>query len=632
MFWVLAGWLYVGLLCTVLGAVATSVALTGATWRPRAYFLPWIGMAVAALVASTWSLFAAVGPDCHLALLAITLLSLCSAPVRAELRAFATAVRDIPLLAWPILAWLALTVAFAGTDAPVYNLDPGRYHFQNLLWTKSFPVVPGLANLHNRYAFSSSWYPFHALFDWGLFEDRSYHVINSFLFFLLVGFGVVCAVRSLRDRPGPIEAAGLAMLVFLGYYYDLFRYLFLSCLTPDLPVNLFVVICLLVAFDVLQTDARPAPGAFLLLVLLASQTFAIRPSGAYVGALLLVVAAHLARTRGGLRAVVRGAGLGVLLSTPALIRSYVLSGWPLFPSTSLGFLTPDWQYPREDTVWLMDNAIRRFAYLAHLVEEGQDLTAPHPEIALPLAFMMWLRHEVTAGGFLYWVLGGLVLARVAQSTSRRSSVGHLLPLLAASLVAALAWIVTSPHFRYGFGYVAIAFAGPAALLVASAPVGPRWDAFRRVVVGVTLVVILANMTLKTAGVSARETGLLYPWRVIETFARASLGPLLGLPQAPYVTRLLQGRPFHQVLWDGTYVEWGRFRREPLMPMDSRTTDDDGVIRSGYPASHNASIATMIWAAPLPAWAGIVPGLEFRGSGLEHGFRVRPRAQEKSGEP
>jgi hypothetical protein len=621
---ILAAWLYVLALLTLLGAMTVCMvaSVTSGTGRPRPFFLPWLGLSMVSLVAACWSLFGSVGLSCHALLLMLALAGLTRRAVRDEVAGATRALRSVPRLAWLMILWLGLMIGYAATDGPVYNLDPGRYHFQNLLWAKSYAVVPGLANLHARNAFASSWYAIHALFDQGPYEDRSYHVLNSLLFLLVTAFGVVGGWRALQGRsPHLSHVSGVVVLAFLASYYDLFRWLYLSCLTPDLPVNLFVVISMWLALDLRDPGWRDSSmRGLVLLAVIVSQAFAIRQSGAYLGALVALAAFGLFRERRRLDLLVVPLAMGFLLAVPTLARSYVLSGWPLFPSTSLGFLTPDWQFPRAGAEDLMRDGVRRFAFLEHVSEGG--LSAPRPDMPLDEAFFVWLRHQLSSGGFVYWLLAGLALSAVtrAKTTAWRGSGWLGDPVVTAAILAAVGWTVTSPHFRYGFGYVCIAFAAPATLAASAFLTGTagRWA---RGSVLLVLMGTLLNVTVKSMGVSLRGAGASYPLRVLDRLADEALGPLSGLPPTTHRAHMVGGQPIHVVDWDGGYVRFGRFPREAVLPFPEPTTDAAGRMLPGFGAAHNATIATMIWATPLPAAGAIPPGLQMRGSTLQEGFRL-----------
>src|SRR5688500_16524798 len=69
----------------------------------------------------------------------------------------------MPAWGW---AWLVGTAAVAYLAAgPPLVYDTGFYHAQAVRWINEYPAVPGLANLHGRLAFNSSWFVWGALWD-----------------------------------------------------------------------------------------------------------------------------------------------------------------------------------------------------------------------------------------------------------------------------------------------------------------------------------------------------------------------------------------------------------------------------------------------------------------------------------
>ena len=84
-----------------------------------------------------------------------------------------------------VVSFVGLFILYYGSDAPVYNLDPGRYHFQILNWAMNYPVVPGLANLHDRFGAMGAWHLVHAMSEIWLLKEKTYHIFNSLLLFLI---------------------------------------------------------------------------------------------------------------------------------------------------------------------------------------------------------------------------------------------------------------------------------------------------------------------------------------------------------------------------------------------------------------------------------------------------------------
>src|SRR5688572_13905647 len=73
-------------------------------------------------------------------------------------------ISSLPLYAKSLLAllWLMILVINAG---PVIMDDTESYHIQAIKWIQEQGSVPGIANLHERYGFNSSWFSSIALFN-----------------------------------------------------------------------------------------------------------------------------------------------------------------------------------------------------------------------------------------------------------------------------------------------------------------------------------------------------------------------------------------------------------------------------------------------------------------------------------
>ena len=80
------------------------------------------------------------------------------------------------------------------------NYDSGLYHFQVIRWIREFPVVPGLGNLHSRYAFNVSFFPAVAAWDVHPLWGHGRNVAVSFLFLLLIAECLHGAARFFRAR------------------------------------------------------------------------------------------------------------------------------------------------------------------------------------------------------------------------------------------------------------------------------------------------------------------------------------------------------------------------------------------------------------------------------------------------
>ena len=77
-----------------------------------------------------------------------------------------------------LLFIVTITVLENSTHRPT-NYDTALYHAQAIHWIESFRAVPGLANIHNRLAYNSSWLVLVASLSFAFLGLRSFHLTNS---------------------------------------------------------------------------------------------------------------------------------------------------------------------------------------------------------------------------------------------------------------------------------------------------------------------------------------------------------------------------------------------------------------------------------------------------------------------
>ncbi len=166
------GWLYGRLTLYLLaktfrlGDEITSFALT------------WLaGMAAISTLATTLSLFIKLALAAQLIVLAGGLLIVIWQWRTKRLR---LSLPSWHPLGYVLAALLFLTVIEISTHTPG-NPDTGLYHAQTIRWIETFPVVPGLGNLHSRLAYNSSWLTLNALFSFAFLGGQSYHSLPGLI-------------------------------------------------------------------------------------------------------------------------------------------------------------------------------------------------------------------------------------------------------------------------------------------------------------------------------------------------------------------------------------------------------------------------------------------------------------------
>jgi hypothetical protein len=243
--------------------------------------------------------------------------------------------------------WLADRAVFR-----VMNGDSGLYHVPTIRWLTAYAVVPGLGNLHERYAFNQSYFLYAALLDVAPFAGRTAHIANGILLLAAVARGLLGAHRLL-GRGRRWSPADLCAALFLPALAPAAFDVNLSNPTPDLALYAFAFVLAAELVEV-ATPGRPAPArdfAVAALAILCLGAVTVKLSAAMLAGATLVVGVALwlwrerpeGRRRAALAATLAVAGLGGV--GPWLAHGVVLSGYPLFPVPVLG-LPVEWRLSR----------------------------------------------------------------------------------------------------------------------------------------------------------------------------------------------------------------------------------------------------------------------------------------------
>jgi hypothetical protein len=134
---------------------------------------------------------------------------------------------------------LFLSVAIYSTRVVTWY-DTGLYHYGMVHWLSEFGTVPGLALIHNRFGFISSWFSLTAPLDHGFLEARITTVMNGAILYLTLLHYVITLVRLFRQRYSSAD-------LFLGFCIPITLIIPLlfkmpASLSPDFPCMIFLII------------------------------------------------------------------------------------------------------------------------------------------------------------------------------------------------------------------------------------------------------------------------------------------------------------------------------------------------------------------------------------------------------
>jgi hypothetical protein len=481
--YVLAGWILIGGALTGLGLGLIRLYRRGELSSKVLLLAPWAGLALAGGVLQILHFWLPIGPPVAIALLLAGWAGL--------------VLRTRALGRWIRSAWASGRIAMVLAGVCLLFLahratgqlggDSGLYHIQVVRWNQAYPVVTGLGNLHDRYAFNNSSLLIFAALDHGPGQGRSNHLLNS----LLIGLVLLRGIAGICRLPDP--SAGKRAIGA----YDACGLVFALQMTNHSMVSSY------------STDVMPAGMCFVAGSLLLGHLIAARPRGLRLGdlliCLLLLAAAVTAKLTAAMFSLCAGlicllllwklrpgkasnrlarlagaAAIGIAFVAPWLVRSVLLSGYLAYPS-GVGRFDLDWRIPSRIQQNHMEY-IRTYEpwnrNLGSLQAWGELADRLQRDILFPAAL---------AGSGL-GLLG--LLAWAGKARPRAFPPGGW--LLAGAAIAGIGlWLKVSPQRRMGF-YLFWILEGVVAACLAAGLHRPRGKQFA-VLAAIIAVAAVANV-------------------------------------------------------------------------------------------------------------------------------------------
>ncbi len=252
-----------------------------------------------------------------------------------------------------LAAWIA-----SRSMLPPTNYDAGLYYFNMIRWINSFPIIPGLGNLHGRLAFNSSFFTYVAALNFYPYFGYGRSIANSFLF-LLTFATFVGYLRPIFKQPSilvhshPFKYLSVLFTIPILGFYALSSDGFASP-SPDLAsafLQLIMFVFLIHGIDEwLNGQYKQDYRAFLLATVAATSVTIKLSNLAFAAVIMVVILAYtLLLWRHPIREASRILVPAALVVLVWCMRGFVLSGVPFYPST-IGYIPVEWAVPRDQVI------------------------------------------------------------------------------------------------------------------------------------------------------------------------------------------------------------------------------------------------------------------------------------------
>jgi hypothetical protein len=495
----LAAWMvciivFLGIGLLIRAAIVGRRAPTGIA----SFACAWCGFAICVGILQVWHLFLPVNGVATGALIFAGLCGIGSS--RCAVRQF---MRDVAREGKLTIAFVLFAVWTADRGLAHGGYDDLGYEWHSVHWIGTYPIVPGIGNLNQRFGFNNAHHLLAACMNLGPLEGRVHHALLG-VFVLLVAAQVLWGFgRFLKGgvlERGPLLTMTFAAPCLLMLLFGMFGPMF-STLKADILVTAaaFAAVSLLANLPSRTPMERARASVaddsdFVLftVVVLAAAMVTVKLSSLVLSIGLMIAAILCGLYINNInsnRVRVAAFAVASLLVATWLMRGGVISGYPLYPSRAITMpvswrVTPD--VPDRE--------------LAFITSCGRGATNPTRDADLLASrpwFVHWLSQIVVNDKFTTVLPTALLLSAVpfAIHTGRRcpdrTSSSTLGIIVAMSVASILFWIISAPTPR--FGYVFFWTAAGATLAMAW-PCGTTPDSLRKHVAiavggGVLLIVV-----------------------------------------------------------------------------------------------------------------------------------------------
>jgi len=441
MLMVLVNWLYIGATVFLMGCGFSGLCGKLLGYRmQRTDSLLMAGLVLTTVYAQFFSLIGPVALVANLILLITCVLSLifCRKEIGHTLR---TGIAAYGPVKWVIVILLVCMWAFF-TSRGYIHYDSDLYHAQSIRWLEEYGVVPGLGNLHERFAYNSSFFAVSALYSMRFLLGESMHSMSGF-FALVLCISALDITKSWKRKKFLLsDYARVGAIYYLTTIID-------EVVSPASDYSIMCVVFFIIIkwLDLLQGEEKQiAPYALLCVVGVYALTLKLT---AGLILILLIKPAYLLIKEKRVREIVLYLFMGLLTAIPWFARTVIISGWLVYPLPSLDLFQFDW----EMNAALMEidaaqiSAWGRALYNVALLDTPASVWIPN-----------WFRTTLSGTekllilssvGCIFLYLVGVVWIFIKKKWEHLDIALVLLTVISSYLF----WQMSAPLMRYGYAYV-----------------------------------------------------------------------------------------------------------------------------------------------------------------------------------
>lgn len=438
---ILLDWLYAIVTMLLLGFAIS--ALTQKCFSYRIKKLDSIlvsGMITATVYAQFFSLFYKVGLLANVILVAVCLciLLICHKDIAETVKDW----KRESSAAQKILLLILVIVWSYFTSRGYIHYDSDLYHGQSIQWIEEYGIVPGLGNLHERFAYNSSFFALSALYSLKFILGYSMHAMSGLVAFVL---SITCLPIMKSWKQKSFSIADFARIAAIYY---------LTTITNEVvsPASDYAVMCIIFFIvikwlDALEQDVKEiAPYALLCVVGVYALTLKLT-----AGLILILVckpAYELIKEKR-VKEIFLYLITGIVVAAGWMTRTVIISGWLLYPFTALDLFSVDWKMDGHmiDLDAMQIKVWGRALYNVLLIDVPFVEWFPN-WFSTTLSAMEKLLIVGDAAALIVTIFGA-----VCTFVKKQWQQLQMLLVIATMAACYIFWQMSAPLMRYGYAYV-----------------------------------------------------------------------------------------------------------------------------------------------------------------------------------
>ena len=396
-----------------------------------------LGIGVLAIYAETFSLFSGVGLLANLLMLVVDILVIVKwrEVLVIRIKKLTSEKRNVwYVIIIIIFSYISMTYMFE-----VVTYDTGLYHSQAVQWIEEYGVVPGLGNLHHRFAYNSAIMCLQALFSMKFLFGQQLHCVNGFMLILFTSYAVT-SMKFVKNKR--IYISDFLRVAFFIYYNMDTSF---SSLGSDL-ISLCLVIYIVIKYVEGIEDDISNIEYYCYLSILALIAVSFKLSVALI-VLIVIYPAYMLIKDKNWKLIIKLLSLGVILTLPFLIRNIIISGYIVYPFPKLDLFSFDWKMNKYVCLW----------DAKEVKSWGQGVCDAYLSPTFREWFEIWINRQSNANKCLFFasiIISVLLVVISIVNYIKEKDLRK--PVLSVTVLGMLIyWFAGAPLMRYGIVFTII---------------------------------------------------------------------------------------------------------------------------------------------------------------------------------